>query len=103
MQTMRVPEAREGSIEEILHAEGAEDKILFFDPENTEERFLESYPHRAIGVVYHPDLERHGNYVPSEMARRYDAFIYIDETQALHPLNIQADTHEVPETYPFGL
>ena len=58
--------------------------------------------HRAIGVVYNPRFEQYGNYVPSKMPQRYDAFIYFDETRALHPLDVRADTHKMPETYPFG-
>jgi erythromycin esterase-like protein len=45
--------------------------------------------HRAIGVVYHPEYEHMGNYVPSNMAQRYDAFIFIDRTTALHPLIVE--------------
>ena len=58
--------------------------------------------HRAIGVVYHPERER-GNFVPTVLPRRYDAFLYIDESHALHPLHIApADGKEPPETYPWG-
>lgn len=59
--------------------------------------------HRAVGVVYQPQYERHGNYVPTILPLRYDAFIYLDETHALHPLHIEPDGHLVPETYPFGV
>ncbi|WP_246310741.1 erythromycin esterase family protein [Paenibacillus xylanilyticus] len=45
--------------------------------------------HRAIGVVYNPDHERYGNYIPSNMADRYDVFIHIDRTIALQPLSVQ--------------
>ena len=38
----------------------------------------------AIGVVYHPQQEA-GNYVPTVLTERYDAFLYLDETRALHP------------------
>lgn len=102
MQIMNVPPAREGSIEEILHSEGASNRLLIFNRENRNERWSETYPHRAIGVVYHPTLEKHGNYVPSVIAERYDAFIFLDETKALHPLQIKADEYKVPETFPFG-
>jgi erythromycin esterase-like protein len=57
---------------------------------------------RAIGVVYNPQWE-YGNYVPSIIPSRYDAFIYIDRSNALHPLRIQPDGHQIPETYPFGV
>ena len=58
---------------------------------------------RAIGVIYHPTREQYGNYVPSVIPLRYDAFIYLDETRALHPLHLEPDGHQVPETYPFGV
>ena len=61
------------------------------------------FDHRAIGVVYHPKQEHFGNYVPSILPHRYDAFIYIDETSALHPLHIKPDGNQMPETFPFGV
>jgi hypothetical protein len=51
--------------------------------------------------VYHPERER-GNYVPTLLASRYDALIYIDETEALHPLHLELDGDQMPATYPFG-
>lgn len=102
MQVMNVPPAREGSVEEILHSEGAEDRLLLFNRKDEHERWNNTYPHRAIGVVYHPSIEKHGNYVPSVLAQRYDAFIFLDETQALNPLQISRDEEKVPDTYPFG-
>ena len=45
--------------------------------------------HRAIGVVYHPDRESHGNYVPSVLPYRYDAMLYIDHSHALRPLKME--------------
>jgi erythromycin esterase-like protein len=43
--------------------------------------------HRAIGVVYQPELDSRRNWVPTIMGRRYDALIYLDETEALRPLH----------------
>jgi hypothetical protein len=37
------------------------------------------------------------------MPMRYNAFIYIDQTQSLHPLHIETNKRQMPETYPFGL
>jgi len=60
--------------------------------------------HRAIGVVYHPEYEHYGNYVPTVLPRRYDAFLYLDRTAALTPLVTHAvDTEDVTETYPSGV
>ncbi|MNU07430.1 Erythromycin esterase [compost metagenome] len=65
------------------------------------EWLLGSREERAIGVVYHPEREHLGNYVPSRLARRYDAYLFFDETLAVEPL----DPCEPPglETYPEGL
>jgi len=43
--------------------------------------------------------------VPTILPRRYDAFLYIDQTQALRPLHIpvQEEEREVPETFPSGV
>jgi hypothetical protein len=60
--------------------------------------------HRAIGVVYDPRNERWGNYVPSILPRRYDAFLHIDETHAVDPLHMPVRVgEEPPETYPTGM
>ena len=37
-------------------------------------------------MVYDPAYESYGNYVPTALAERYDAFLYLDQTEALHPL-----------------
>lgn len=104
MQSMRVPEAQSGSWEQILHKAGAQDKLLFMDDLMQNEALMENHiGHRAIGVVYDPDRERYGNYVPTILPLRYDAFIFLDETKALHPLHVIPDGHQIPETYPFGV
>ena len=63
----------------------------------------QSVGHRAIGVVYDPAHERWGNYVPTIVPRRYDAFCYFEETRAVDPLHMAVHAgHEPPETYPSG-
>jgi erythromycin esterase-like protein len=99
MQSMRVPQAKEGSWEHLLHMAGTYDKIIFSkDIQN----FSSPIGHRAIGVVYDPDYE-HGNYVPSVIPLRYEAFVYLDKTHALHSLYIDPDKDQAPETYPWGV
>ncbi|HEV7349330.1 erythromycin esterase family protein [Telluribacter sp.] len=102
MEVMEVPEAREGSVEELLHNESAEDRLLIFDRYNPKERFSKVMPHRAIGVVYNPEYESYGNYVPTVLNARYDAFIFLDTTTALHPLRLQTDQELTPGTFPSG-
>jgi erythromycin esterase len=101
MQEMEVPPAREGSIEYELHNRYGFDSY-FLLKEVLSGSFKSSTPHRAIGVVYNPERDKYGNYVPSVMSQRYDAFIYIDETTALHPLHLKPHDQKMPETYPFG-
>jgi erythromycin esterase-like protein len=103
MERMRVPSARTGSWEDVLHRAGSENKLLLWDDFHQEEALLAPRAHRAIGVVYHPKYEHFGNYVPSVLPYRYDAFLYLDETEALHPLHLPAHREEVPETYPTGV
>jgi erythromycin esterase len=78
-----------------------ENKLLLLDQTYWREYFKDFTGHRAIGVIDHPENER-GNYVPTQLALRYDALLYIDSSKVLHPLHLQAQGHEVPETYPFG-
>lgn len=103
MKKMRVPHALRGSVEELLHSNGKGNQLLIFKGNtDLETAFSSPLKHRAIGVVYNPERER-GNYVPSRMAQRYDAFIYLDKTEALHPLKIEQNGHLTPVTYPFGI
>ena len=104
MERMRVPPAREGSWEDVLHRAGEVDKLLVFaNAEDDLNGLLEPRGHRAIGVVYEPAHERYGNYVPTVLPHRYDAFLYLDETQALHPLRVRpVEDGEPPETFPSG-
>jgi erythromycin esterase-like protein len=100
IETMRVPNAQRGSWESLLHEQGAENKILFSNELRQQESLMKSIGHRAIGVSYDPSSER-GNYVPSVIPNRYDAFIFIDETTALHPIGTNP-RNEPPDTYPSG-
>ncbi|MDI2589411.1 erythromycin esterase family protein [Psychrobacillus sp. NEAU-3TGS] len=84
---IEVPPARKESWEAALHNAGAHDKLLIFNEENRS-IFNNWIGHRAIGVVYHPEFEAYGNYVPSKIGSRYDAFIYMEQTKALSPIQM---------------
>jgi len=103
MEDMRVPPAREGSWEDVLRRAGDADKLLWLGDVRNDAEFLEERGHRAIGVVYHPEYEHYGNYVPTVLPKRYDAFCYIDETTALRPLHLRPALEKMPETYPWGV
>lgn len=101
MEVMNMPAAKKNSIERLLHDESAQNKLFLLDGQYKDERFEHPMAHRAIGVVYHPLHEKHRNYVPTILNARYDAFIYLDKTRALYPLQIEPDRYKMPETYPF--
>jgi erythromycin esterase-like protein len=87
-ERMIVPPAQVGSWEDLMHKSGAYDKFIIFNDTNRLE-FIQKIGHRAIGVVYNPRYEHYGNYVPSVMSERYDAFIYINSSNALNPLEVE--------------
>jgi erythromycin esterase len=102
MRVVNVPEAVPDSWEYLMHQLDSKNRIVFMNEKMKKQIGKKEFGHRAIGVVYHPQYEHLGNYVPSLMPYRYDAFIYLDETSALHPLHIKPDGHQMPETFPFG-
>jgi erythromycin esterase len=103
MRIINVPEARPGSWEFILQQLDARDRIVFMTDEMKKQLGKKEIGHRAIGVVYQPEFEHLGNYVESLMPFRYDAFVYVNRTSALHPIHIVPAGSETPETFPFGL
>ncbi len=102
MEHMQVPPARQGSLGDVFHHtnENATDAFVVCD--ELGEAAAEPLDHRAIGVVYDPDREL-GNYVPTVLSERYDAFVHIDQTSALHPLHAEPEREKAPEAYPWGL
>jgi erythromycin esterase len=106
MERMPVPDAVGRSWDSFLHnlANKGRNKLLTFpDADKENELPPESKGQRAIGVVYNPAYEKYGNYIETIMSARYDAFLFIDETHALHSLHMPRSIDEPPETYPTGL
>lgn len=101
LRKMEMPKAVAGSWEHMLHELSAANKIILSKDIRQHKQLKKALNHRAIGVVYHPGLEHMGNYVPSTIPKRYDAFLFIDQTQALHPITIPV-RNEPPDLYPAG-
>jgi erythromycin esterase-like protein len=106
MRRLPVPAAREGTFEDACQRAGVGDLLVRFD--GSDDGGIvgldEPIDHRAIGVVYDPDAERWGNYVPTIVPRRYDAFVFVEESSALDPFHLATEVHdEVPETFPSGM
>jgi erythromycin esterase-like protein len=94
------PAAKAGSWEDLLHKQNPADMLLLSKQLQQLPLLRGAIGHRAIGVKYNPGQEM-GNYVPGIIPKRYDAFIYMDETKALLPLGTPA-RKEPPDTYPSG-
>jgi erythromycin esterase-like protein len=101
MEVMPVPPAKAGSWEHALHLLDAEDRLLLFHRPAASDALAAPRGQRAIGVVYNPEFEW-GNYVPTVLPLRYDAFLYLDSTEALNPLHIEPRSGP-PELYPWGM
>ena len=88
----------------FTHRTLVSDSLLFNGTDDGGVEHLdEPIGHRAIGVVYNPKSER-GNYVPTIVPRRYDAFLYIEQTLGVDPLHMPVLVDgEAPETYPSGM
>ncbi len=97
-----VPDAVEGSHEDLLHRALGGAATLVFGADRSGPWLSSLRGHRAIGVVYDPRREA-GNYVPTVMGRRYDALVWFEEATALQPLRHEAPPREPElETEPTG-
>ena len=123
MEIMNVPKALEDSWDHFLHNLDEEetdnenrDKTIVFERDSYLNNLLqkvkdnaiydehyETRGQRAIGVVYNPQYEKYGNYVPTILPLRYDALLFIDVSNALYPLHIkQVEDKDLPDTFPRG-
>lgn len=104
-EIMTVPPAVESSYEYQFHRAavqaGAQQFFLLFNQEHPQ--FANRMGHRAIGVVYDSSREKRSNYVPTELSNRYDAFVFVDVTHALHSLHVPYLQGDFPETWPTGM
>lgn len=105
MEVMQVPRAKTESWENLINRAGSGNNMLFVfsDKRNLSSEWFRWRGNRAIGVVYSPQYEQYGNYIPTVLPDRYDAFIFIDKSSHIVPLHFPPNIQEVPETYPFGL
>lgn len=103
LRYMIVPPAIENSWEGILHHTGIQNGYVLLDDIKKPGILDHALGHRAIGVVYKPEIEKRSNYIPSILPARYNAFVFFDQTKALHALHVSPDGHQMPETYPFGV
>lgn len=105
MAEMAVPPSLPGTHEDLINGASGSGCLLLFSEEVQERNRIDWLGavrgHRAIGVVY--GEERTGNWVPTVMGARYDAFCFFERTEALHPLHPEPLPRSAEfETYPFN-
>ena len=54
---------------------------------------------RAIGVIYRPETELQSHYFQAALPVQFDAYIWFDETTAVHPFEPEAGRAEMPAVY----
>lgn len=96
-----VPPAPPGTHEDLLHAACPRPAVVDLSGAQHSEWLRRPRGHRAIGVVYHPGRDHLGNWVSTVLGQRYDAFLFFDETTAVHPLATRAAGDWELETYPW--
>src|SRR4051812_37235346 len=101
LKKREVRKAQPGSWEKTRKNWDPANKIVFSNDIAGTKFFHKPIGHRAIGVVYRPDELQFPYFVPSILPKRYDAFIFIDNTTALHPIDIKL-SNEPPDLYPSG-
>ncbi|MCB0390895.1 MAG: erythromycin esterase family protein [Bdellovibrionales bacterium] len=103
-EIMRLPPAQAGSYEDYFHKSAKQiNADQFYVLVDGDKSLSLRKNHRAVGVVYQPHLEKYGrNYVPTNLAKRYDAFVFIDKTSPLQAFSGPTKKGILPETWPLG-
>lgn len=103
MERVLLPPAMVGSWEDIFHRMDQRDRLVIMDDIKHLTPAFEPRGHRAVGVIYGGPPERRHQYVPTILPRRYDAFVHLEKSRALHPLHIAPRPMLEPETFPWGV
>ncbi|WP_370879462.1 erythromycin esterase family protein [Catenuloplanes indicus] len=102
-EELPVPPGRSDSLEALLEQHAPPSAALIFPSADPPPLLTDTVPHRAIGVVYRPERESWGNYVPTVLAGRYDHLMWFAATSGVRPIHtLHADVHEL-EAYPSGV
>lgn len=103
VEQMMMLQPKKGGWEELMHRSGKGDKIFIFKDKGLGKEFSKWRSQRVIGVVYDP-LREAGNYTITLLPKSYDAFIFIEKTRALFPIDTTFTRYEeLPETYPTAI
>ncbi|KAI1471701.1 putative erythromycin esterase [Daldinia caldariorum] len=100
MKIMHVVPSRPDSYERMMHDTGIPSFMADLHGVKTEPMLQ-----RFIGVIYRPSTERWSHYIQTVLTEQYDAFLWFDETNAVHAFETAQprEALSVGETYPFGV
>ena len=98
----RVRPGLRGSYERTLHDSGHDRFWIELGEREVAAALRGPQLQRAIGVIYRPQTERWSHYFEARLPEQFDAYIHLDRTEALTPLDRTAgwDEGEPPETWP---
>jgi erythromycin esterase-like protein len=106
-ETKEVRPSLPGSYEALCHAAGVPRFWLALRGMAPGDREALAGPRleRAIGVVYRPRTERASHYFACRLPDQFDAWLWMDETRALEPLDRASaiGAGGAPDTYPAGV
>jgi erythromycin esterase-like protein len=94
-QEMPMPVADDSSWEQKMHQLNTDNKLLICREIRNNSPFIRWISNIGVGVLYHP-MYRFGIYSLSVVPKRYDAYLFFDHTNALHPIETR-----VKEKMPF--
>ncbi len=104
MQVKRVRPSHEHSYERLCHDAGKSRFLLELGADaGLRSSLAQPRLERFIGVIYRPETELASHYAKASLPRQFDAYVWLDETTALRPLEPEHGEAGVADTYPFGL
>jgi erythromycin esterase-like protein len=87
-EVLPIPAPRRDSLEAAMLAGGEQERLWLFPAGEPATRSLTQWiAHRAIGSTFEPASEARDNYVPTRLAVRYDAFLFLPHTGPLQVLD----------------
>jgi len=105
MEVKKVRPSDPNSYERLMHDSGRSCFLLDFSRHDALQLELrKSRIERFIGVIYRPETELLSHYADACLPKQFDAYVWIDETHAVTPLQPgYAKPGSLPDTYPFAV
>ncbi|MGQ2905918.1 MAG: protein-L-isoaspartate(D-aspartate) O-methyltransferase [Neoaquamicrobium sediminum] len=104
VQRISMRPSAQDSWERLCHQAAPACGLIDFTSSNTvAEQLAKVMPQRFVGVIYRPHTERQSHYLDASAPGQYDAYVWLDKTTALEPLDERAQAGEPADTFPSGM